>query len=188
MKLGLLTYDIAKEFDLDKLIEISRKLGFTGLEFRVEQNHKHGVELQTDKKTRKEIKEKIQDAYLEAIGICTSSRFEYCDKNRRRENIETAKKYVELASDIGAANVRVFGNQFEPGADKEETVHWVGEALAELYEFSKPYHVHVLLEMHGDFNNWNYALKAVDYSKSQEAGLIYNCDTKDILGNSIKNN
>lgn len=185
MKLSLLTYNIARDWDLDKLIEISKKLGFAGIEFRVESGHKHGVELDRDKKARKEIKEKIQANYLEVVGIGTSSRFEYSDPNRRKENIEKAKQYIELASDLDSHNVRVFGNIFEPGADKEETIKWVGEALAELYEFSKPYGVDVLLEMHADFNNWNYAVKAIEYSGSKDARLLYNCDSRDVVGNSV---
>ena len=77
--------------------------------------------------------------------------------------------------------MRVFGNDFEPGADRTETMKWVGESLAELYEFSKPYNVDVLLEMHGTFNNWNYALRAIEYSGQKDAGLVYNCDPRDVV-------
>ncbi len=186
MKLGLLTYNIAIDWDLDKIIEVCRAYGYAGVEFRCESEHKHGVELSTCKNVRKNIKEKLEDAYLDAIGIGTSCRFEYKDTTLRRENIEKAKKYVELAADIDAHKVRVFGNNFEKDADKEETIKWVADALAELNEFSKPYKVDVLLEMHGNFNFWKYAIKALEYSNVPGLGLIYNCDQKDKVGNSIK--
>lgn len=186
MKLSLLTYNIARDWDLDKLISVCKDLGFTGIEFRTEMNHKHGVELELSKRARKEVMEKIQEAYLEVVGIGTSCRFEYSDAAKRGDNIEKAKHYVELASDLGAKRVRVFGNAFEKGADKAETIQWVGEALAELYAFAKPYNVDVLLEMHSDFNNWNYVLRAIDYSGAKDAGLVYNCDPRDIVGGSVK--
>jgi sugar phosphate isomerase/epimerase len=187
MKLSLLTYNIARDWDLGKLIEVCKNLGFAGIEFRVEREHKHGIELDMDKKARKEAKERIQEAYLEVVGIGTSSKFEYSDPAKRREDIEKTKKYIELASDLEAKLVRVFGNDFEPGADRTETMKWVGESLAELYEFSKPYNVDVLLEMHGTFNNWNYALRAIEYSGSKDAGLVYNCDPRDVVGKSVRN-
>ena len=187
MKLSLNTYNIVKDWELDKIIEISRKLGFAGIEFRAEQNQGHGVEIDKDSQARRKIKEKVQDAYLEIVGVGTSSRFEYSDKNLRRKNIDSAKRHVELAADIGARYVRVFGNLFEPGADKAETVKWVGEALAELREFSKPYKVDTLLEMHGDFNNWNYALKVIEHAGVKNGGLVYNCDPRDVFRNSVNN-
>lgn len=185
MKLGLLTYNIGRDWDLSKIIEVCNKYGYAGVEFRCEAGHKHGVELTTGKEERREAKERLEDAYLEAAGIGTSCRFEYSDESLRRQNIETGKRYVELAADMEAPRVRVFGNAFEKGADKEQTIKWVGEALAELNEFSKPYDVDVLLEMHGDFNFWRYAIKAVEYSKVPGLGLIYNCSVKDKVGDSI---
>ncbi len=186
MKLSLLTYNIAREWDLEKIIEVCKKWGYAGVEFRTNAGHKHGVELSTSKEERKEIKERLEDAYLEAVGLGTSCRFEYSDVSKRRENIEDAKRYVELAADIDSQKIRVFGNKFEEGADKEETIKWVGEALNELNEFSKPYNVEVLLEMHGDFNFWKYAKKAVEYSKIPDLGLVYNCSPLDKVGDSIR--
>lgn len=186
MKLCLLTFNIAREWELDKLIKMSKELGFAGLEFRTEQNHKHGVELHTSKEERRIIREKIEDAYLDAVGIATPCRFEYKDAKLRRENIEKVKKYVELAVDIDASIIRVFGNKFEEGADRLTTIKWVGEALAELIEFARPYNVQVLLEMHGDLNYWKYAIKALEYSGAPDAGLVYNSDLRDMVGGSIK--
>ena len=53
MKLSLLTYNIARDWDLGKLIEVCKNLGFAGIEFRVEREHKHGIELDMDKKPGK---------------------------------------------------------------------------------------------------------------------------------------
>ena len=40
--------------------------------------------------------------------------------------------------------------------------------------------------MHGDFNFWKYTLRALEISNIQGAGLVYNCDKRDMVGNSIK--
>jgi sugar phosphate isomerase/epimerase len=186
MKLSLLTFAIAREWEMDKLIEISKKLGFAGIEFRTDQKHKHGVELDTGKETRKMIKDKLHDAYLEAVGIATPCRFEYSDAGRRRENIERTKSFIELASDIEAPYVRVFGNEFEEGADRDETIKWVGESLGELINFGRPYGVEVLLEMHGDLNFWKYTKNVLKHTGISDAGAVYNSDLRDKVGDSIK--
>lgn len=185
MKLALLTYNIGRDWELEKIIEVCNKWGYAGVEFRCEAGHKHGVELETSKEERKIIKEKLEDAYLEAAGIGTSCRFEFSDENLRRQNIDSGKRFVELAADVEAPRIRVFGNQFEKNADKDETIKWVSEALRELNEFSKPYNVDVLIEMHGHFNFWKYAIKAVKQSGIKDLGLVYNCSPKDKVGESI---
>jgi sugar phosphate isomerase/epimerase len=186
MKLGLLTYNIACEWELEKIIEVCNKWGYAGVEFRSEAGHKHNVELETSKGERRIIKEKLEDAYLEASGVGTSCQFAFSEEKIRRQNIETGKRYVELAADIEAPRIRVFGDRFEKNADKEQTLKWVGEALFELNEFSKPYKVDVLIEMHGDFNFWRYAIKSIEYSGIPNLGLVYNCNPKDKVGESVR--
>ncbi len=44
MKLCLLTYNLARRWDLAKIIEVARLYGFAGLEFRAEAGHEHCVE------------------------------------------------------------------------------------------------------------------------------------------------
>ena len=185
MKLGLLTYNIAKDWDLDQIIRVCQSWGYAGVEFRAESGHRHGVEYDAGRDERKRVKEKLEQAYLEAIGIGTSCRFESHDPDIRQKNIDTAKRAVELAADIGAPRIRVFGNRFETGADKSETISWVGGALAELQLFARPYGVDVLLEMHGDFNYWKYAVQALACARTSDLGLVYNCDLRDKVGGSI---
>ena len=40
--LGLVTYNVAKEWDLDTILRVCREAGFEGVEFRT--THAHGVE------------------------------------------------------------------------------------------------------------------------------------------------
>ena len=77
MKLCLLTYNMARHWELPELLKLARLGGFSGLEFRSEAGHKHGVELETCAEERRSIRYQVQDACLEVAGISTSSRFRH---------------------------------------------------------------------------------------------------------------
>ena len=79
MKLSLLTYNMAKTWELPKVIQMARAGGFAGVEFRTDSNHKHGVELETTPEQRRAIRESIEDGYLEVACLGLSSRFDTTD-------------------------------------------------------------------------------------------------------------
>lgn len=185
MKLALLTYNLAKTWDLDHIIQAAKDYGFAGIEFRVEANHAHGVELERTAQERKEILNRIQDAYLEVACLGTSSRFENPDPAERKKMIDRTKRYIELASDLNCERIRVFGNDIPAGADREEVVEYVAESLTTLGEFAEPYGVDVLLEMHGQFNYWGFSRTAVEIADHPNVALLYNCDPRDLVAGSV---
>ncbi len=185
MKLSMLTFNIAQEWTLEQIIQMCRKWGYAAIEFRAELKHKHGVELDATPEQRKEVKYKLEDAYLAASGVGTSCVFENPDPAERQKMIDRAKRFIELARDIDAPHVRVFGNVIPKGVDRDECVKYVGESLRVLGEFADPMGVNVGLEMHGQFNFWKYALRAVEIADHPRIAIVYNCDNRDINGGSI---
>ncbi len=185
MKLALLTYNLARTWDLDRIIKNAKAFGFAGVELRVEAGHAHGVELELTTEERRAIRNRFEDAYLEVAGVGTSSRFESPDPAQRQAMIDRTKRYVELAADLGSERIRVFGNDIPPGVPRDECVQYVGESLAELGEFAEPYGVDVLLEMHGQFNYWGFSRTAVEIADQPNVALVYNCDPRDIVAGSV---
>ena len=185
MKLAILTYDLARTWSLAKLIDAARAFGFAGLEFRTEQAHGHGVEVERTKVERREIRDRVEDAFLEVACLGTSSRFESPDPGERRAVVERTKGFVELASDLGCKRIRVFGNNIPAGVARDECVRYVGESLRQLGEFAAPFEVDVLLEMHGHFRYWGYARRAVEIADHPRVALVHNCEDSDIVGGSV---
>lgn len=192
MKLSLLTYNMAKNWDLPKIVEMARAGGFAGIEFRAEANHKHGVELEATPEQRREIRDRIQDGYLDIACIGLSSRFDTPDENRRREVVERTKRYVDLAAAVGCRRLRVFGNDMPkqgmdgaPPPDRESVIRYVGESLRELGEFGAAHGVDVLLEMHGQFNYFHFARTAVEHADHPSVGIVYNCDVRDLVAGAV---
>jgi len=188
MKLSLLTYQMARSWELSKIIDVARTSGFAAIEFRVDAGHRHGVELEAPPAQRRAIRNQLQDAYLAVAALGTGSRFDTPDAHRRQEVVEQTKRYVELAVEVGCGRIRVFGNDMPKGEaapDRTEVLHYVGEALHEIGTFAQPYGVDVLLEMHGQFNYWGFARAAAEYAAHARVGLVYNCDQRDLVGGSV---
>ena len=186
MKLSLLSFNIAKHLELPAMLDLAKRKGFEGVEFRADAQHKHGVELDAKPAQRAEIKKMCQDAGLAVACLATGTRYEFPKEWERREQIERAKSFIELAADIGAAHIRVFGNAFPAGVEKSDVVRWVGEALAELGAFAEDYPVDVCLEMHGDFYYWEYALQSAQIANHPKVGILPNCDGREAVDGSIR--
>lgn len=186
MKLCLNTYNLGKNLNAKEMIKLCNKYGYAAIEFRTEKGHVHGVEPETTTAKLKEIRLMMEDAYLETASIATGCRFESPDVSIRKQNIENAKRHVEMAKIMDCSRIRVFGNLFPQGIDRETHVGWVGEALREIAEFAVPYGVDVLLEMHQDFNYWKYSVNSVKLADMPNVGIVYNCDPKDVIGGSVE--
>jgi sugar phosphate isomerase/epimerase len=192
MKLSLLTYNMAKNWDLPKIVEMARAGGYAGIEFRAEAKHQHGVELEASPEQRREIRDRTQDAYLEVACIGLSSRFDTPDQRRRQEIVDRTKRYVELSAAVNCRRLRVFGNDMpregvggDLPPDRETVIRYVGDALREIAEFAGPHGVDILLEMHGQFNYWYFARSAVEHASHPGVGIVYNCDTRDLVAGAV---
>jgi len=187
MKLGLLTFNIAKDWDLPTLLDRAKEIGFEGIEFRVDLNHRHGVELDRTKEERKRIGEICRDAGIAICGLGSGCMYDSPDPKVLKENIERTKRILELVADVGALGLKVFGNNLHEreGIPKEQTIKQVAEAVRECALFAKDLGVDLRFEMHGDFNQWEYAVKVVKEADDGGVSLIYNSDPRDVINGSV---
>jgi len=187
MKLGLLTFNIAKEWDLDTLLEKVKELKFDGVEFRVDSEHRHGVELERTKEERAEIRKKCEDAGVVVCGLGSGCKYDSPDENDVRENIERTKRLLELCADVGASGLKVFGNNFheKEGIPREKTIEQVGKAVAECAKTAEDLGVDLRFEMHGDFTAPDDCLKVVELADSPRICLIFNCNKTDPIDGTI---
>ena len=188
MKLSLLTYLLGKDMELSEVLDICRHADIPGVEFRAELDHKHGVELERTAEERAAIRARCADAGVAVACVATSCRFEYPEAAKRQEDIDRAKRYVDLAADVGAPRIRVFGNAFPAeGISKTEVVENVGAALRSIAEHGATRDVDVCLEMHGDFYWWEHTLNAVRLADHPRVGIVHNCDPREMKFGPIAN-
>lgn len=187
IKLSYTTVMMARYLNFEESIELAKASGCAGIEFRTGSpppyTFNHGVELTLTPAERKQIRRKLEDNYLELACLNTNYRFEFTDTELRRKDLENAKLECELARDLGCTKIRVFGDSIRT-EDAHECVAYVAESINELAEYADSVGIEVLLEMHGQFNFWGYALEVMRLVNKPNLGILYNCDRRDIIKGS----
>ena len=145
--LGTITYNIAKDWDLDTILKRLEALKYEGVELRT--GHKHGVEVGLTKAQREEVKQRFDDSPLELAGLGSAFEYQSSDPAKLKENIEGTKAYVRLAHDIGSPGVKVRPNGLAQGVEPEATYEQIGKALREVGQDAADFGVEVRLEVHG---------------------------------------
>ena len=149
MHLGLVTYNLAKDWDIETIIENCQTTGFSGVELRT--THAHGVETELSPAQRQQVKERFADSSVELVGLGTAFEFDSVAPQEVQANIDGTKSYIELARDLGVSGVKVRPNKIheDQGVPREKTFEQIGLALGQCGQFAAECDVEVRLEVHG---------------------------------------
>ncbi len=147
LKLGTVTYNIAKDWDLPTLIKNLTEAGFDGVELRT--THKHGVEISLSPQARADVRARFADSPVKIGGLGTTCEFHAPDPAIVRKNIDETKEWVKLAKDIGSPSVKVRPNGLPKDVPEEKTLEQIGKSLAECGTFARDHGVTIQLEVHG---------------------------------------
>ncbi len=135
--------------DVDGLISTAKKYGYDGVEPRTASGHSHGIEIDSTSEFREEVKKKFASSGIEISCIATSCK--YSDPENSGGNVELTKKFIELAGDVGAPAIRVFGGLLPDGMTREDAVLNVSKSLHEAAGFAEERGVYVCFETHDDW-------------------------------------
>ncbi len=187
LKLGLMSYNLGKDWDIDTVIKNCSEAGWVHAELRT--THGHGIEVSLSKTERAEVKKRFEDSPLEAISLASGYQYWYPDPAELKKNIEGTKEYLQLAADVGAIGIRVFPNASAEDVSSDKMLKQTGEALAEVGEFGYNLGVDVRACVHGKGTGNIPAMKRiVDYSKSDHVYINWNCMASDTEGAGLKAN
>lgn len=187
MRLGLVTYNIAKDWDLETLIWVCEEVGFDGLELRT--SHRHGVEPLLNPRGRERVRKRFEQTQVRLVGLGTTCEFHSPDPQKVRQNIKVAREFILLAHDIGALGVKVRPNALPEGIPKEKTIRQIGEALKELGEFATDYGIEVWLEVHGQGTSDLSVIRAImETSDHPRVGVCWNSNKTDVVNGTIRPN
>ncbi len=170
MKLGFMTF-ATPDWDLRKVLTAAIRYGYDSVEPRAEADHQHGVELDTTKKQRKEIKAAFADLGVDLCCIATSRTYSMADAGERANSVELTKRYVDLAADCGAPCIRVFGGPTPEGADYAEVKKYVAEALRECAEYARGSGVWVCMETHDSYCNAHDLVDVIRMADTPQAAI-----------------
>lgn len=187
MKLGLVTYLWAKDWDIPTIITNCTEANISGVELRVE--HKHGVTLDLSAAQRAEVKKKFAGSAVEIIGMGTNEQYDWTEPARLKESIETTKKWLQLSKDIGGSGVKVKPNAFHEGVPHEKTLEQIGKSLNELGKYALNMGQLIRLEVHGNGTQELPNIKTImDYVENKGSTVCWNSNDEDLIGQGLEYN
>ncbi|UCH33915.1 MAG: sugar phosphate isomerase/epimerase [Armatimonadota bacterium] len=150
MKLSFMTF-ACPEWSLTDVIKGAKEHAFDGFEPRVQADHAHGIELSASAADRQRAGRLVRDAGLAISCVATSCRFATDDAAKRKENVESLRRHLELARDVGTERLRVFGGKRPEGLDLDTAIGIVAEDLRAAAHIGAEGGVTICLETHDDF-------------------------------------
>jgi len=184
LHLGLVTYNVAKEWDLDTILRCCREAGLEGVEFRT--THAHGVERTLSPAERAEVRRKCRDAGLLQTSLGSVCEFHSPDPDVVRRNVDDCREWVLLAKDVGARAVKVRPNGLPKGVPEEQTLEQIGHALAECGAFARDHGVEIWVEVHGDQTRVPARMRRImDVCSHPAVGLTWNSNDTDVVDGSV---
>lgn len=187
MKLGLVTYQWGKDWDLPTLIANCEKTGLLGVELRTE--HAHGVESNLTASQRTEVKKRFADSKVTCLGYGSNFAYHYTDQAEVRKNIEGTKEYLQLCKDIGASGIKVKPNGLPEGVPKEKTIAQIAASLNECGKFASDLGQLVRVEVHGALTQELPNIKAIfDQVSEKSVKVCWNCNDEDLLPPGLEAN
>jgi hypothetical protein len=187
MKLGLVTYEWGKDWDLPTLIANCEKAGYSGVELRTQ--HAHGVETSLSASQRAAVKKRFADSSVTCIGYGSNFEFHSPDPKQLRENIDQTKEYIKLCKDIGASGIKVKPNGLPNQVPKEKTIAQIGASLNEVGKFAQDWGQLVRVEVHGELTQELPNIKAIfDHVTEPNVKICWNCNPQDLLPPGLESN
>lgn len=184
MKLGLITYNVARDWNLAAILENVQKAGWEGVELRTQ--HAHGVELALDRAGRAEVRRRFSDAGISLWALGTTCEYHAADSATLRANIEETKRWCALAEEVGARGVKVRPNGIPPGDSLSATLERIGRALKECGDAAASHGVEIFLEVHGAVTQEPPHIRTIlDHCSHSSVGACWNCNTADLAGGDI---
>ena len=145
MKYSFMTFS-CPELGLDEVLSVAKGYGYDGIEPRIGSGHKHGIEFDTSGAERKEIKQKAIDSGIAFCCVATSCQYSRPDK--AEQNVEDTLKSIDLAADVGAPAIRVFGGSIPKGLERADSFKLIVDSLRSVANHAKERSVTVCIETH----------------------------------------
>ena len=175
MRFGFMS-SVAPHWTLDQLIAAAREYGFDAIELRVEWGHAAGLELDSSKARRQEARRKCADAGLTVSCLALGARLAKPTAEERAATVEQIARYAELAADLGAPVLRVFGGPVPEGYTVAGLRDAAAEALGQAAARAAPYGVAPCLETHDHFNHPADVAYVVDRAGHPNVGVVWHAN------------
>lgn len=164
-------------WDWPRILQFAHMHGFSAIELRGLQGNMDLPSHPIFASTRMaQTKKEIHDSKLRIACVSSSANLYMEDSDKRAKELGDARRFIDLASELGAPYVRVFGGKAE--SDKspvpdDATKARVAAGLRELGEYSGPKGVTVIIESHDHFTSSATLKDVLTAANSEHVGLLW---------------
>jgi len=156
----------------NKILDFAKQNGFSAVELR-------GLQGTMDLPSRPEFasgrieqsRKEVSARGLRISCVSSSANMHDTDPEKHEAQLADARKFIDLASALGTAYVRVFGNKVI--GDRDAAVKNVAQSLHALGEYSGPKKVTVVIESHGDFTDSPTLRAVLEAADSPHVALLW---------------
>lgn len=164
-----------------KILDFAQRNGFAAIELR-------GLQGSMDLPSRPEFSsERIVESKKEVAAhglrvscVSSSAAMHDTDPQKHEQQLADARRFIDLASQLGAPYVRVFGNKLE--APRDQALGHIAASLRRLGEYAGPKNVSVLIESHGDFTDSPTLGEILEKAESPHVGLLWDAHHTFVTG------
>jgi len=183
-RLGLVTYELAKNWDIETIIKNCTTTRFEAVELRT--THRHGVELDLAKDQRSEIRKRFLDSPVRLLSLGTTCEYHYADAAAVARRIEETKRWCELARDLGCLGVKVRPNGFPKGVPQEKTLEQIGRAVQSCGASARDNGVEIWVEVHGEGTQHPPHMRHImEIAHHPSVGICWNSNDADVVKGSV---
>lgn len=159
-------------WDWTKILTFAQAHDFSAIELRGLQGNMDlpsRPEFQLDRIAQS--KRDVSAHKLKIACVSSSAQLHDADPEKHKQQIADAKRFIDLASQLGSPNVRVFGNKIE--GPRDLVIERVAAGLRELEAYAGPRGVTVIIESHGDFTDSPTLSQILARADSPHVGLLW---------------
>lgn len=187
LKLGLVTYNWGKDWDVPTIIRNCAATGFQGVELR--STHRHGVEITMSAEARRSVRQQFADSAVELVGLGSACEYHSPDPAVVRKNIEETRQFISLCKDVGGTGVKVRPNGLPGDVPVEKTLTQIGTALNEVGRYAADHGLQIRVEVHGKGTSELPHMKTImDVADNPNVVVCWNCNPTDLNGDGLISN
>lgn len=148
MKYAFMTFSTPDQ-PLDAVLATATRYGYDGIELRIGSNHAHGIELASAAEQRAAARAQAVASGVAICCIATGARF--ADPANAAAEVAATEAAIDLAADVGAGVIRVFGGKIPDGVTRQQAAASIAHSLRALAPKAEARGVDVAIETHDDW-------------------------------------
>lgn len=168
MKIAFSTLGCPK-WTWQRILTEAQRMGYNGIELRFIEDRRDLLQTpELQKEALPTTKQQLKDAHLEISCVGSSVQLVLDDDAM----IEVGKRHIDLAADIGAPFMRVFGGHIKDRA-REEALKIAVRNFRALADHAAGRRVRVIVETHDDFSNSESVADLMKRTNHPNTGVLW---------------